>query len=61
MDEALADHPRIIQTPTDGFSRREQASADADDAELAKLLTTGQTDADGRLAALGPVALLAGW
>lgn len=46
MDEALAGHPRIGQSPRGTgaaaqFSRREQASSDADDAELAVFLAAG--------------------
>jgi len=46
IDEALAAHPRIGEQPAgDGaaarFSRSEQSSADADDAELAAAIATG--------------------
>ncbi|MBB2922771.1 2-oxo-4-hydroxy-4-carboxy-5-ureidoimidazoline decarboxylase [Cellulomonas cellasea] len=46
IDEALAHHPRIGERPTgDGaaqaFSRREQASADADDPALARAVADG--------------------
>lgn len=55
VDEALAEHPRIgqaaaqISTPAAAeFSRREQASVDADDAELAVLLATGNRAYEAR-------------
>lgn len=46
VDAALAEHPRIGDTPlgdsrASRFSRGEQASADADDAELAAALAAG--------------------
>jgi 2-oxo-4-hydroxy-4-carboxy-5-ureidoimidazoline decarboxylase len=46
IDEAIADHPRIGEKPVgDGaaqeFSRNEQASVDADDAEIAAALAAG--------------------
>ncbi len=46
IDEALAHHPRIGERPTgegsaQAFSRREQTSADADDAELAAAIAAG--------------------
>jgi 2-oxo-4-hydroxy-4-carboxy-5-ureidoimidazoline decarboxylase len=46
VDEALAEHPRIGEKPTGssqsaGFSRAEQASVDADDADLAAALADG--------------------
>lgn len=48
VDEALAEHPRIGEKPTGssqaaGFSRAEQASVDADDAELAAAIAAGNT------------------
>ncbi|TFD03489.1 hypothetical protein E3T29_16750 [Cryobacterium sp. TMT1-66-1] len=53
VDEALAGHPHIGQAPTGAgaaqqFSRREQASADADDTELAALLAAGNRDYEAR-------------
>ncbi|MDJ0378166.1 2-oxo-4-hydroxy-4-carboxy-5-ureidoimidazoline decarboxylase [Cryobacterium sp. PH31-L1] len=53
VDEALAGHPRIGQAPTgtgaeQQFSRREQASADAYDTELAALLAAGNRDYEAR-------------
>jgi len=53
VDEALAEHPRIGQTPTGAgaaqqFSRREQASLDADDVDLAALLAAGNHDYEAR-------------
>lgn len=46
IDQAMAEHPRIGDKPTGtspaaGFSRAEQASLDADDAELAAALAEG--------------------
>jgi 2-oxo-4-hydroxy-4-carboxy-5-ureidoimidazoline decarboxylase len=46
VEQALAEHPRIGDKPTGtsaaaGFSRSEQASTDADDAELAAAITAG--------------------
>lgn len=46
IDQAMAEHPRIGEKPTGssqaaGFSRTEQASVDADDAELAAALAAG--------------------
>lgn len=46
IDEAMAEHPRIGEKPTGdspaaGFSRAEQASVDADDAELAAATANG--------------------
>ncbi|TFB69619.1 2-oxo-4-hydroxy-4-carboxy-5-ureidoimidazoline decarboxylase [Cryobacterium glaciale] len=53
VDEALAGHPRIGQAPTGAgaaqqFSRREQSSVDADDAELASSLAAGNRDYEVR-------------
>lgn len=49
VDEALAEHPRIGEVPAGDsqaqrFSRVEQASADADDAELAAAIAAGNRD-----------------
>ncbi|TFD87271.1 2-oxo-4-hydroxy-4-carboxy-5-ureidoimidazoline decarboxylase [Cryobacterium lactosi] len=46
IDQAMAEHPRIGDRPTGtspaaGFSRTEQASVDADDAELAAAIADG--------------------
>ena len=46
IDEAMAEHPRIGETPQGasraaGFSRAEQASVDADDADLAAAIADG--------------------
>jgi len=46
IEAAMAEHPRIGEKPTGtsraaGFSRAEQASVDADDAELARALAEG--------------------
>lgn len=48
IDEAMAEHPRIGEKPTGssqsaGFSRAEQASVDADDADLAAAIADGNT------------------
>jgi 2-oxo-4-hydroxy-4-carboxy-5-ureidoimidazoline decarboxylase len=46
IDQAMAEHPRIGEKPTGdsqaaGFSRTEQASVDADDADLAAAIADG--------------------
>jgi 2-oxo-4-hydroxy-4-carboxy-5-ureidoimidazoline decarboxylase len=48
VDEAVAEHPRIGEKPTGssraaGFSRAEQVSVDADDADLAAAIAAGNT------------------
>jgi 2-oxo-4-hydroxy-4-carboxy-5-ureidoimidazoline decarboxylase len=53
IDEALAEHPRIGEKPTGssraaGFSRSEQSSADADDADLAAAMAVGNRDYEKR-------------
>jgi 2-oxo-4-hydroxy-4-carboxy-5-ureidoimidazoline decarboxylase len=53
IDEALAEHPRIGEKPTGdsqaaGFSRSEQSSADADDAELAAAIAAGNHSYEAR-------------
>jgi 2-oxo-4-hydroxy-4-carboxy-5-ureidoimidazoline decarboxylase len=53
IDEALAEHPRIGEKPTGssqaaGFSRSEQASADADDTELAAAIAAGNQSYEKR-------------
>jgi len=53
LDQALAHHPRIGERPAgegaaQAFSRREQASADADDPALAAALAAGNAAYEGR-------------
>lgn len=53
VDEAMTHHPRIGERPAgDGaaqaFSRREQASADADDAEVNAAIAAGNAAYEGR-------------
>lgn len=53
IDEAMAHHPRIGEKPAgegaaQSFSRSEQASVDADDAELAASLARGNADYEAR-------------
>jgi 2-oxo-4-hydroxy-4-carboxy-5-ureidoimidazoline decarboxylase len=53
IDDALAEHPRIGEKPAGssqaaGFSRSEQASADADDADLAAAIARGNRDYEKR-------------
>jgi 2-oxo-4-hydroxy-4-carboxy-5-ureidoimidazoline decarboxylase len=53
VDEAMAHHPRIGERPVgegaaQAFSRREQASADADDAEVNAAIAAGNAAYEGR-------------
>ncbi|MGY4856548.1 2-oxo-4-hydroxy-4-carboxy-5-ureidoimidazoline decarboxylase [Cryobacterium sp. AP23] len=53
IDQAMAEHPRIGEKPTGtsqaaGFSRAEQASVDADDAELAAAIAAGNRNYEER-------------
>ncbi|SEN49264.1 2-oxo-4-hydroxy-4-carboxy-5-ureidoimidazoline decarboxylase [Cryobacterium luteum] len=53
VDEALVHHPRIGQSARDAstaarFSRREQASPDADDVKLSELIAAGNRDYEAR-------------
>jgi len=53
IDQAMAEHPRIGETPRGssraaGFSRAEQASVDADDADLAAAIADGNRAYEAR-------------